>query len=1045
MKHFTNFLFVLGWICLSHIVFAQQVPTEICVIPEYMNHLKNIDFDGDGDVDLLVSDGLDYRSPANSGTNSKTIVARRFGWCENTGTLDFIYHDLFELDEAAIFAFGDVTGDGWVDFFYAEIVPPTMSPPHDGSNLYCRKNLGGTGFDAAEFLLHLPDGPIWTEEDGFPYYSDEEYPEYRFAALAVGKLGPSINQQLVLLLRARLFGTENPYLNGSGHLYHMGHTPDGWESPVYIGPAHSDGGGWLDWPTGTEYYRFDMVDINNDGNDDIFLSYLDGGINLVLREWPYTGSPGGGEVWGGGHGSEGDYDFGGVPPTGFPTVMFGMAGYIAQRQMSSPSNPSPYNYLIVFNNFAEPTVPGIVGGDFDFNGYPDVAMLTESGKIVIYFQVHPGWEETVDLLLPEELDLNLPYSPTALYYMDRDNDLDKDFLILAEGHLYILHTPVLEPTYGNLVVTSFYDENENSIRDEGEIELDYSHFILNVPGVGSMQYGQTTSSSILLPVGDYSITPLDVEGGNCTIPTSLDPIPFTVVLPGATTFIDIPYIVDPEAGSIGYLTLNIPQGLCSDSVPVTHIFSTQALCQTLNAATVDVKYVVESYFTFVDARPGPFTIDGDTISWQLEVSSLPMGIATVEVDLLPPSYEAMGEETFGQISFSFMDGVEDPVAFIGVNYYFIVVCAYDPNDITELTGWRPEGFVLDGQELYYHVNFQNTGNAPAHNVRVEIPLDDLVVPESFRFAQSSHPVTWSIENQLLTFFFNHINLPDSASFPEESKGYVQFFIDPLSGLAPGTEINHTGYIYFDFNPPIITNTELTTIFDCSMMTGPDLVLIEKCTDDATITANRPVEYAQNYHWTMDGQTLSNGAEAVFTNPGMGEYLLEQTISNPLCTVNYAVPLFINQTPPTPEMTIADNVISATGMGTFHWTFNGTPIQGFHGNQLPITQSGTYTVYVSFEKCNSAVATAEFTYVGIEERRSGMSRLSPVPTDAWATLAAADGSWDIDLTDLTGRIIRHLATEFQGTLQIDCRTLSPGYYFVRLTQPGKKEVLRLIVK
>jgi hypothetical protein len=38
-------------------------------------------------------------------------------------------------------------------------------------------------------------------------------------------------------------------------------------------------------------------------------------------------------------------------------------------------------------------------------------------------------------------------------------------------------------------------------------------------------------------------------------------------------------------------------------------------------------------------------------------------------------------------------------------------------------------------------------------------------------------------------------------------------ISQLADLAPGTEIRNTAYIYFDFNPAIITNTALNTIQD----------------------------------------------------------------------------------------------------------------------------------------------------------------------------------------------------------------------------------------
>jgi hypothetical protein len=40
---------------------------------------------------------------------------------------------------------------------------------------------------------------------------------------------------------------------------------------------------------------------------------------------------------------------------------------------------------------------------------------------------------------------------------------------------------------------------------------------------------------------------------------------------------------------------------------------------------------------------------------------------------------------------------------------------------------------------------------------------------------------------------------------------VVFKVRAKSGLTPGTEINNTAHIFFDFNPAIVTNTTLNTI------------------------------------------------------------------------------------------------------------------------------------------------------------------------------------------------------------------------------------------
>jgi hypothetical protein len=57
---------------------------------------------------------------------------------------------------------------------------------------------------------------------------------------------------------------------------------------------------------------------------------------------------------------------------------------------------------------------------------------------------------------------------------------------------------------------------------------------------------------------------------------------------------------------------------------------------------------------------------------------------------------------------------------------------------------------------------------------------------------------------VLRFIFNNIQLPDSNVNEPASHGLVQFRIRPRSPLVPGTLIENIANIYFDFNPPVIT-------------------------------------------------------------------------------------------------------------------------------------------------------------------------------------------------------------------------------------------------
>ncbi len=68
-----------------------------------------------------------------------------------------------------------------------------------------------------------------------------------------------------------------------------------------------------------------------------------------------------------------------------------------------------------------------------------------------------------------------------------------------------------------------------------------------------------------------------------------------------------------------------------------------------------------------------------------------------------------------------------------------------------------------------------------------------------------------VVGNIVRFNFPNINLPDSVNDEPNSHGYVQYKVKLKENLPLGTEIQNTAYIYFDFNPPVQTNTVSNTI------------------------------------------------------------------------------------------------------------------------------------------------------------------------------------------------------------------------------------------
>jgi uncharacterized repeat protein (TIGR01451 family) len=137
------------------------------------------------------------------------------------------------------------------------------------------------------------------------------------------------------------------------------------------------------------------------------------------------------------------------------------------------------------------------------------------------------------------------------------------------------------------------------------------------------------------------------------------------------------------------------------------------------------------------------------------------------------------------------------------DFCYNVVNSYDPN----MKEVYPVN-VLPGYDDWftYTIHFQNTGNAPAFNIRLRDTLDANLDINTFEIRGYSHPAIVSINGNNLTVRFNNIMLPDSTTDYEGSMGYFQYRIKPLPNLPLGSQIENTAYIYFDYNAPIVTNT-----------------------------------------------------------------------------------------------------------------------------------------------------------------------------------------------------------------------------------------------
>ncbi|MDF2450539.1 MAG: hypothetical protein K0S26_43, partial [Bacteroidota bacterium] len=143
-----------------------------------------------------------------------------------------------------------------------------------------------------------------------------------------------------------------------------------------------------------------------------------------------------------------------------------------------------------------------------------------------------------------------------------------------------------------------------------------------------------------------------------------------------------------------------------------------------------------------------------------------------------------------------------------VTYCYNVVNSLDPN-IKEV--YPVDVMPAYNDWLIYTIHFQNTGNAPAINIRLADTLDNMLDLETFQVINFSHYNQTHLTGNILNVNFPNIQLADSSTNPIGSVGFIQYRAKPkMSWVAP-YKIKNTAYIYFDFNSPIFTNTTYNSI------------------------------------------------------------------------------------------------------------------------------------------------------------------------------------------------------------------------------------------
>ena len=387
-----------------------------------------------------------------------------------------------------------------------------------------------------------------------------------------------------------------------------------------------------------------------------------------------------------------------------------------------------------------------------------------------------------------------------------------EFIGVTQGSTYILNnsmgcdsaTEVVSFCIAQLIqAQAFYDENQNGIYDSEEQFIEqlfslqpYAFYSLPSQEEGAHFY-----------LNDFDNYTLQLQNIN----------PLWELNEGFADSIEIAFFDTDFSDTMFYFPMQ-PIALftiydidLSSSITRCNQQTNYWLTYTNNGTTIDdgyIQLVPDEITYFVSANPQPDSTAGDTLFWFYE-DLFPSHSKQIQIIYQMPGFQFIGEDVDFEADIQTWEGLGDNKAILSSEF----ICAYDPNDkLVTPAGFGPENYTLYNDTLEYTIRFQNTGNDTAFTVIVKDTLDNALDINSFRIIANSHPLETSIDgnSRIVTFAFEDIYLPDSFVNEPASHGLVKFQISTNDSLANFINIQNTAGIFFDFNPPIVTNTVSNT-------------------------------------------------------------------------------------------------------------------------------------------------------------------------------------------------------------------------------------------
>lgn len=710
---------------------------------------------------------------------------------------------------------------------------------------------------------------------------------------------------------------------------------------------------------------------------------------------------------------------------------------------------------IGFGTFSEPIL--IFEGEEALEVESQDVDLDGDLDVIVNLWFHVVWFENLDGEFYGDynvIDDDIMYASSLCA---EDLDLDGDIDVVSSSHtydqVYFYRNEILNPHQirGEIYV----DLNENNYRDEEEVGVpainvltdpEWFMAFTNDNGKYFMNFEEGFEEVLEIYPAMYPAWEISTE------PTS-----YSVDFEEDFLFVDsIDFGISPTE-MLDNISVNLNGGYPRCNSEVNYWLNFRNIGTTSPSGLVHLK--LDENLEFIDSELLPDSVSGNNVYWQFDSLNY-FEEQSIRLNVLMPDVEFIGDTMISYLSV-FIDSLDEDEILFADTLSQVLTCAYDPNDKeVQPSGFDSLGYISPTtSELEYMIRFQNTGTDTAYTVIIEDQLDTNIKVSSITLLSSSHEMDVDVlPSRVIRFNFDNIMLPDSNVNYLGSQGFVKFKVELNDDIPIGTSIFNYVSIFFDENPPIITNTVVNTLYDCDLFKDDFRLDTNKACIFDQINGEMLIEsLGDDISWDILDESQT-GTTFNWTADSSGVFELVASYSSGFCVSDTIFDIHISDLPDVAFNDISDGLLCISDMLV---ELDGTPSFGeFSGLGVEdgffspnIAGAGEHMLYYQYtDSLNcSNIDSIEIKVVDcLSLFENQIKEIVIVPNPFTNQLSIdlsgfAEAPGIIVIYDMLGQEIYRQEALTEPVITINTSKFEDGTYLLMITDTSKNPLIFKIVK